>query len=255
MLRRFERALRPLPCLSLFAALAAGCPAQVDPAATAAKPKPNVIDENDPRVVRDGEDLYPVESVQRAQERERPSITDEVAVPISRGTGRPDESNGVCRLYAPELADPQCCAAEIGFDADVVQRACGLELYLGESHVNSCGYYFHRTGAEPLWFRGSFVNGATPADAARSHDTRLQRISKNPQFASEPVPGVEGALWSTHQGMRWAFLPGWDRVRLVSWTQEACSDAAVVEVLKQLMTAKQPPAGAPRLGLVPKARS
>ncbi|MFO0635663.1 MAG: hypothetical protein U0168_22710 [Nannocystaceae bacterium] len=236
-------------------ALHGGCPTQVDPSTTAAKPKASVIDENDPRVVRDGEDLYAAEAIERAEERARPHVGSDEPPPSGRGTGKPDESNGVCRLYAPKLPDPQCCEAEFGFDAELVQRSCGLELYLGESFYNSCGYYFHRTGIEPQWFRASFTAGATAKEAVQSHDRRLARITKNDAFASEPVPGIDGALWSAHNGIRWAFVPGWDRVRLLSWSQQACSDEAMLEVLRALVAAKQPPKGAPRLGLVPKARS
>ncbi|MBL8946143.1 MAG: hypothetical protein JNK45_23455, partial [Myxococcales bacterium] len=223
------------------------CPAEVAP--TPAVPAKPVVDETDPRVARVGEDLYPVAAIERTEKLER------TPEPSGLGTGKPDESNGVCRLYAPRLPDPECCKGEYGVDADAVAKTCGLELYLGESFQGTCGYYFHRTGDEPRWLRASFVDGATPEDAAKVHDTKMKRVSKNDAFASEPVPGVEGALWSRNERLRWAFLPGWDKVRMVSWSSETCTDEAAAKVLGQIATAKQPAPGTPREGLVPRART
>jgi hypothetical protein len=229
-----------------------GCPTQVDPAATQpAKRGEPVLDENDPRVVREGEDLYAAEVIEK---REQQAALAEPP-PTGLGTGKPDESNGVCRLYAPELPDPECCNGEFGFDADLVQNACGFELYLGESFQYTCGYYYHRTAKPPSWFRMSLVAGDTPADAAANHDRKLKRLAKDEKLSSTPVPGVEGAMWSTHDGLRWAFLPGWSRVRQLSWRNTDCSDDAMAKVIAQLVTAAEPAKGSPRLGLIPKSRS
>ncbi|MBC8072367.1 MAG: hypothetical protein IAG13_28855 [Deltaproteobacteria bacterium] len=229
-----------------------GCPTPVDPAATQpAKRSDPVLDENDPRVVREGEDLYAAEVIEK---REQQAALAEPAA-TALGSGKPDESNGMCRLYAPELPKPECCNGEWGFDADVVQRGCGFDLYLGESFQYTCGYYFLKTGKLPSWFRMSFVAGDTPADAANTHDRKLKRVAKDERLSSTPVPGVEGAMWSTHDGLRWAFLPGWSRVRQLSWRGTDCSDEAMAKVIAQLVTAVEPPAGAQREGLVPRSRT
>jgi hypothetical protein len=234
---------------TLCALLCAACPSQVDVPTRPAKPAAPVVDESDPRVVRDGEDLYPAAVVERAKEKERP------AAPSGLGSGKPDETNGVCRLYAPRLPEPECCKGEYGVDADFVQQTCGLELYLGESFQATCGYYFHRTGEEASWMRASFVDGATVADATATHDAKLKLKGKDDSFASTPVPGVDGAMWSHRDRLHWAFLPGWDKVRMVSWSSEVCSNEAMQKVLAKMVAAKQPAKGTPRDGLIPRART
>lgn len=229
--------------------LVGGCPSEVNVPSRPARPAAPVVDENDPRVVRDGEDLYPVAVFQRVEEKDREPA------PSGLGTGKSDETNGVCRLYAPRLPDPECCKGEYGVDADFVEKACGLELYLGESFQGTCGYYFHRTGEEPSWMRASFVDGATVADAVAVHDAKLKLKGKDDSFASTPVPGVDGAMWSSREKLHWAFLPGWDKLRMVSWSSAVCSDEAMSKVLAKMVSAKQPAKGAPREGLVPRARS
>jgi hypothetical protein len=109
------------------------------------------------------------------------------------------------------------------------------ELYLGESFQYSCGYYFHKEG-KPVWMRMGHLPDADPKTAADAHDKKLRDVTKNPQYASTPVPGVEGALWSGHDGNRWAFLPGWSHARQLSWRSETCSDEGVIAVMKQLAT-------------------
>lgn len=234
---------------SAAALLLIGCPAQVD--VEAARPKPNAPPpiEDDPRVVRDGEDLYAADVIEKRQEQ------DEAAKPATGlGSGKPDESNGKCRLFAPELPKPDCCEGEYGFDAGVLQEACGFDVYLGESFQYSCGYYFLRTGSFPSWFRMSFIAGDTPQAAADVHDQKLRRVAKKDSLTSTPVPGVAGALWSEHDGLRWAFLPAWKRVRQLSWKQSECSDEAMAKVIAQIVAAEEPPPGTERSGLVPKAR-
>ncbi len=234
---------------------ALGCPSHVDPASLVPrKEEPKPIDETDPRVVKIGEELYPAEVAERLEQKENAQAAPEPGATGSRGTGKPDESNGVCRLYAPELPNPECCNLEYGFDAQLVGDTCELDLYLGESFQLSCGYYFHEAGRQPFWFRAGFVSDGTAKDAADVHDRRLQQLTKNAGFHSEEVPGVPGALWSTHDGLRWAFLPGWDRVRQVSWRDEFCPPEKMSKVLAKMIVAKPPDRGAPRLGLLPKAR-
>jgi hypothetical protein len=97
------------------------------------------------------------------------------------------------------------------------------------------------------------INEENLAAAAADHDKRLAQITKNPAFASTPVPGVEGAVWSSADGLHWAFLPGWKFVRLVSWADGACPSEKMPEVLALIAKAGQPPANAPR-ELLPKAR-
>lgn len=227
---------------------AAGCPSEIDPVSMAPKAAAKTIDESDPRVVKDGEDLYPAQSIERAKEASRPEPT------AGLGSGKPDESNGECRLFAPKLPSPECCKSEWGFDVDKVMQECGLEVYLGESWQYSCGYYFAKTGSPPIWFRMGHLPDADPKAAAVGHDMKLRDITKNPTFASTPVPGVEGALWSEHDGNRWAFIPGWDKARQLSWKSGTCSEAGIIAVIEQLAAAKQPDKGAKRSGLLPKAR-
>jgi hypothetical protein len=250
--------------LAALTTFALGCPAQIDPASTQpSKAVPKPIDENDPRVARIGDDLYPVEVAAKAQAMERREVPAAPAAEptppsdptASPGTGKPDESNGVCRLYAPQLPNPVCCKAELGFDADVVAQECGLDLFLGESFQFTCGYYFHRAGTDPVWFRAAAVGNTTPKEVADDHDRKLQQLTKNPDFHSEEVPGVPGAWWSANEGVRWAFVPGWSRVRQLSWRDDACPRDKMARVLQKFIAAKEPPANAPRLGLVPKART
>lgn len=210
-------------------------------------PKPQV-GADDPRVVvKDGE-LYTQKTIERAEER---SVGNDDELGL--GSGRPDETNGVCRLYAPKVPDPQCCNAELGFDVETVQAACGHDIYLGESFRQSCGYYFHHEEA-PRWFRLSKLTEVSAAAAAEHHDRKLRESLGDRYSPSAPVPGIEGAYWSRHEGYRWAFLPGWDNVRQLSWEAVSCSDEGIITVMKQIIAAKPAPPNTQRLGLVPKAR-
>lgn len=234
---------------SLACALLLGCPSSMaDPyAEQKATPTPQV-GADDPRVVvKDGE-LYTHKTIERAEERSH----DDDAQP-GLGSGRPDETNGVCRLYAPKLPHPQCCQAELGFDVETVRAACGHDLYLGESFRQSCGYYFHSEQG-PRWLRLSKLAEASPRQAAEHHDRKMAEALGAKYSPSTPVPGVEGAYWSRHESYRWAFLPGWDEVRQLSWQDVSCSDEGIVTVMKQIIAAKPAPEHAQRLGLVPKAR-
>lgn len=234
--------------LTAIPLLLAACPGKVAPPAPRGSDKP-VVTEDDPRVIKDGEDLYPAKTIERAQKTER------VVEGAGLGSGQSDESNGVCRLFAPKLAEPECCKGEWGMDEEMMREACGLEVYLGESFQGTCGYYFHRTGNDPLWARLSFVGEPTLADAVLMHDEKMRRMSKNPAFKSTPVPGVEGAMWSSNGRYHWAFVPGWDKTRLLSWSSETCTDEGIAKVIAKLVAAKQPPRGTPREGLLPKIRA
>lgn len=229
-------------------AMCLGCPAKVPLPEQQATPNPasaEVTPTDDPRVVRDGDDLYATESAPRP-------LPGDAAL----GSGKPDTSNGVCKLFAPRLSEPHCCPFETGFDAERVKQICGHALYMGESLQQSCGYFFlpDMEGSTPVSLRGSKINREDVAAAAADHDLRLGRITHNPAFASTPVPGIDGALWSGADGLHWAFLPGWSSVRLISWADDACPIANMPEVLKLIAQAKQPPQNAPRPDLVPKAR-
>ena len=233
----------------LLCALLFGCPSSsVDPyGEKKAAPQPEV-GADDPRVVvKDGE-LYTQKTIERAEERS-PGADDQPGL----GSGRPDETNGACRLFAPKVPHPQCCEAELGFDVETVQAACGHEVYLGESFRQSCGYYFHHE-EEPRWFRLSKLTETSAEKAAEHHDRKLSEALGAKYSPSTPVPGVEGAYWSRHEGYRWAFLPGWDHVRQLSWQDTSCSDEGIATVMKQIIAAKPAPEHAQRLGLVPKAR-
>jgi hypothetical protein len=241
-----------LPTLALL-----GCPVQV-PApekqdvvhTSAGDPTPGnvpITPADDPRVVRDTGDLYDVED---------PSPTPEQAE-LGLGSGKPDETNGECRLYAPKLPEPHCCPFEVGFDAQAIRELCGHAIYLGESLQHSCGYFFSSAepGATPVFMRGSKLMGVgSVAEAAKQHDERLRMALDKPEFGSTPVPGLEGAMWSGAEGLHWAFLPGWENVRQISWNDGACSDEKMAQVLKLIAEAVPPPPNAPREGLLPTAR-
>lgn len=248
---RCSVALRPSTSLLLVSFGLLGCPSEVEHRLGDPKPQtPAVTDESDPRVVRDGDDLYPASTKERAEQKDRPDET-----PPGVGSGRSDESNGVCRLFAPKLPEPECCKGEYGFDAEKAEEACGLDLYLGESFHFTCGYYFHRDAGH-TWFRASFLPFDDVEEAVEAHDKKLQNLLRDEGFESTPVPGVPGAFWSRHdaKGLNWAFLPGWQKVRQVAWEDDACSREGAAKVLQAMMAAKEPPPDAPRLALVPKAR-
>jgi hypothetical protein len=249
-----------LPAASLlFALLTAmlACPAEIPEQERVAAPKrlPEV-GEDDPRVVRDGDDLYP-NPERRLPAPEDPAGALEGERPSSRslGTGVPDESNGECRLFAPKLPNPACCKVETGFDVDTAKQACGHALYLGESFRHSCSYYFHRDDGPPYWFRVSFAPGKTSKAAAESHDRKMKRLTKDPTFASKPFPGVRGVYTSSHEGLNWAYLPGWPEVRVLAWKDGTCPPEGLGKLIRTMVKARKPPRDAPRPGLIPKART
>lgn len=237
--------------LSLALGLCLACPAKVPTPQAEDKSKPTspegvpIADEQDPRLVRDGDDLYALESAPRQPSAPAPAP----------GSGKPDTTNGVCKLFAPKLPEPECCPFETGFDAEKIKQICGHELYMGESLQQSCGYFFlpDMNGSLPVSIRAAKINQENLAEAVAAHDRRMAKITKNPAFASTPVPGVEGALWSAADGLHWAFIPGWKWVRQVSWADGACPDDKMPEVLALMAAAAEPPAGAPR-PMVPEAR-
>lgn len=238
--------------IRIVVALAApllGCPSQT-PSAAANKPQAQPVPEpgiEDPRVVEKDGELYTQKTADRIESKQREEN------PSALGSGRPDETNGVCRLYAPKLPNPECCVAETGFDEATVREACGHDIYLGESFRFSCGYYFH-SDEGPRWFRLSRITEKDPKTAADNHDRKLADVIGDKYTGSSPVPGVPGAYWSRHDEYRWAFLPGWDDVRQLSWNDDSCSDEGVTKVIAQIVAAKRPPKGDPRPGLLPKAR-
>ncbi|MEZ4452067.1 MAG: hypothetical protein R3B09_21565 [Nannocystaceae bacterium] len=232
-----------LPSLALVG-LVAACPQRVAPEAVkAAAAGPGA---DDPRVVADTGELY--------AKGEAPSSPADPSVPAP-GSGAPDETNGVCRLYAPKLARPECCPIDLGLDAATVQRACGHSLYLGESVHATCGYFFADDDAmatKPVSLRLSFALQATVKDAVKAHDERIAfRVANDPEFHSTPVPGIKDAYWSRHKHLRWAYLPGWSRPRLLSWNEETCSDEGILEVIRQLVAAPEVREGAPRRAKIP----
>ena len=234
--------------LALVATTMLACPAKAPTPQSQARESAGpakIAGEDDPRVVRDTHDLYAVDDAPNPP-REEPAP----------GSGRPDTSNGVCKLFAPKLPEPECCPFETGFDADRIKQLCGHALYMGESLQQSCGYYFlpDMAGSLPVSMRGSKVAKAEVRAAVANHDLRIQHHFKDPDFESTPIPGVEGGMWSEKDGVHWAFLPGWSSVRLISWAEEACPIEVMPEVLKLIAEAKEPPENAPRPGLEPVAR-
>ena len=240
MLRRWPLAPVLVPCLLALTA----CPQASEPAAEE-RPEDAPPNPNDKRIVADTADYYAAEN----------GVPNPPPPPPSRGTGKPDETNGVCRLYAPELPDPGCCERQLGFDVDVIKQACGLRLYLGESFHATCGYYFlpdaTTTGAPATWFRLSTIRGADAREAAESHDVYTRQLSRDPEFRSVPIPGIAGAYWSEQDDLHWAFLPGWSSVRQFTWQTGACSEEGIREVLERLVDAPEIPAGTPRTSLIP----
>lgn len=227
----------------LLASLLAACPQanQADPAAGAAAPTPV----SDARVIADSGDLYPAKGGVPSAKATPP--------PPSPGTGISDETNGKCRLFAPEMPNPRCCERQLGFDADAVQAACDLKIYLGESFQGTCGYHFvadaAATGMPPRWFRLSVVAEKTVQEAAAAHDKRTSKIDNYVPMA--PIPGIDGAMWAEADELHWAYLPGWRQVRMFTWSESSCSPAGIEKILRQLIATPEIPAGTPRAGLVP----
>ncbi len=222
-----------------------GCPQATQPAPTQQTQAPPPTD--DKRVVADSEDYYPAD---RGTPNSPPT-------PAAPGSGLPDDTNGKCRLFAPELPNPECCARELGFDVATVKRACKLKLYLGESFHATCGYYFlpdvTAQGTEARWFRLSSAKGATAKEAAATHDEYTRKVSRDPDFTSAPVPGIPDAYWSSQDDLHWAFLPGWPVVRQLTWQSDACTDDGIREVIQQLIDTPEIPAGSPRTSVIPGA--
>ena len=232
-------------CLSV-----AGCPSPVEHRyGVADEPREPIVSEDDPRVAKQGDDLYPAEVVERAAAKGLPPQPR-----AGRGSGKPDESNGKCRLYAPKLPEPECCKPAFGFDVETVRDACGLEVYMGESWQNTCGYYFHTVDGRDTWFRASFINAKTAEQAALSQARQLREKVAATQLQVEPVPGTKDAYWMTHDRFGWAYMGGWPAVRQFAWREDACSAEGVAEVIAEMESAAVPPKGAERLALVPKAR-
>ncbi len=242
---------RTLVSCSLFLATltAAGCPAQVQPGGAVKKEKAQpVVDESDPRVVKEDGDLYSAAALAKN--------TPEAPEGPNKGSGKPDESNGYCRLYAPKLPEPHCCMSEYGFDAEATAEVCGKGLYLGESFQRSCGYFYldDDVGA-PVWFRTSFSEEPSAKAAAEAYAHQLAtRFEADTKV--EPVQGVQGAFFTRHEGLAWAWMDAgeWEKVRRLTWRDTSCSDEGIAKVVAQMMAAKPPAKGAQRQGLVPKAR-
>lgn len=226
------------------AALLLACPQAQPTEDVEGTPSPAAAD---PRVVNDSSDLYVGKAPAPQEIEPRPAEAGS-----SPGTGRPDETNGTCRLYAPELREPACCEHPLGFDVAAAQESCGLQLYLGESFHNTCGFYFLREpGASPTWFRLSVIRGESPRAAADEHALIMRRTS--PGIAAEPVPGVPGALWVKQDEYRWAFLPGWKSVRLLAWKDTSCADDRIAGLLRAQIAVPEHATGPRRRGLLPAA--
>lgn len=223
----------------------AACPAQVehvDPAKGEHGPKTSP---DDPRVVQVGEDLYAKEA---ASNPEPPAATG------SPGTGAPDETNGECRLFAPKLPNPKCCAKETGFDAEAAREICGHDVYLGESIRASCGYFFMpEGGGKPVSMRATHVLGEDARTAAEQEAMRLNFQMSRRDLKVEPVPGVPGAFMIKDKRLRWAFIPGWKAVRQFAWLEESCADEKVPQLIKIMAEAVQPPKDTKR-PMIPRAR-
>ncbi len=225
-----------------------GCPSEVrDTTPAPAQKAAPVLDESDPRVVKDGEDLYSLQTAPQSNE----------ALVKSKGSGKPDESNGFCRLYAPKLPEPHCCLTEYGFDAAAAAKSCGKPLYLGESFQRSCGYFFlDAAEGQPVWFRTSFVEDASPKEAAEAEANRL-RLRFQADIEVKPMANTPDAYTLEYSGISYAWMagdPAWQKVRRLAWNESTCTPEGLEAVASQMATAKAPPKGAQRQGLLPQAR-
>lgn len=233
--------LRPRLASTVFALLLACPQAQPGPGPT---PGDGTPAPDDPRVVAATGDLYAARALEELASKAPPPDAP------SPGTGRPDETNGVCRLFAPELPNPPCCEHTLGFDVRAAGDTCGLPVYLGESFHHSCGFYYVRAPGTPAeWFRIANIRGDTPRQAADEHVMLLRRTE--PDVSAEPMPGIDGAFWVRQGEYRWAFLPGWQRVRLLSWKSTGCSDDAITALVRQIVAAPEVVTGPRRNGLIP----
>lgn len=252
---------------AVFTTVLLGCPVETAPqgAATPVSAQQPELTEADPRVVRRGEDLYPAKTLERADGLKRnPENVEAASDPPSAlagselepqpntalGSGRADDTNGVCRLYAPELPNPTCCEDNLGFDANLVKEACGLDQYLGESFQSSCGYHFRSKKGAGLWFRLSHLAEDNVSSAVRTH-YRQSAMRDAPAAVSI---GVDGVVLSRYRGLNWAFFGGWDgAVRLLTWRDGTCSRKGLETMLSRLVAAKKPDDKAKRT-LVPSAQ-
>lgn len=233
--------LRPCLASTVFALLLA-CP-QAQPG-LGPTPGDGAPGPDDPRVVAATGELYAARALEELAAKNPAPETP------SPGTGRPDETNGVCRLFAPELPNPVCCEDTLGFDVRAAGEICGLPVYLGESFHHTCGFYFVREAGTPArWFRMSYVRGDSPRQAAEEHVMLLHRT--DPTAGTEPMPGVEGVWWVRQGEDRWAFLPGWQRVRILAWKSSACSDDKIADLVRQIVAAPEVVTGPRRNGLIP----
>ncbi len=239
-----------------FALLLTACPARVGGGDDGERAE---VDETDPRVIRSERtgDLYPRDT--KAMPEDKPDLEAGEAPPPptgkAPGVGRPDETNGVCRLYAPEYPDPECCASEYGVDVAKIKAICGFEVYLGEYFRNGCGYHFKKTPeAKTEWLWAAHLEpGKSTADVTEEHDIVIQKRFREADFESKPIPTVTGGYWSVFSNTGWAVLPGWQRARQFGYPEGFCGDK-LPELMAELARAKEPEQGAERLGLVPQAR-
>ena len=170
------------------------------------------------------------------------------------GVGQPDETNGVCRLFSKEYNEPICCPRTYGLGAAEVEQICGDVALLGEHLRDGCGYFFlHAESGEVQWLRVAFIaENLPPAKAVEMRDAYLKKRTRDPEFASTPIPGVEGGAYNVVDGLGWALLPGWGRLRQAAWSEGFCGDQ-LPALLESIATAPEPTAETPafRDGLLP----
>lgn len=250
--RRLALTSRPpiRPLLLLCSLQPLGCPNDVASRPTQAHAAAAPEADGGDVIERNGH-LYPARSARSAQYgvSEQPKGSEQPAP----GSGRPDETNGTCRLYAPELPEPQCCSRRYGLDAAFVRETCGHNLYLGESFHASCGYWFHANNGRPVPVRLAFVPQPTVDEAVSTHLRKLARTGTGTPTV-EPVPGVPDATWIHHDEYHWAFIPGWTDVRQLGWMSYSCSQDAMAKVIANIRVATEPKPGSPR-PLVPTTKA
>ncbi|MCH9688008.1 MAG: hypothetical protein K0V04_41645, partial [Deltaproteobacteria bacterium] len=125
-------------------------------------------------------------------------------------------------------------------------KACGFETFLGESETVNCELHYAAKGSAP-----DVVVGLREY---RSHDLEQAWALHRRSFPAEVTgetsgsqDGVPGSRWSSYEGQRWVFLPGWGHARRVSWAESDCTAAQIEPVLKAAVEAREaPPSPTPR---------
>ncbi|HVI03141.1 MAG TPA: hypothetical protein VM869_30805, partial [Enhygromyxa sp.] len=158
-----------------------------------------------------------------------------------------------CLRYAGDPTDPdlrgrtrthavRCCPSDYGFDPTLARDACGFAEYLGESEELACVHRFRASDGQLHELRITPVVELELDDAVALHE-----LSAGPSEAPAQSPELR---WSSADGRRWAFVPGWSIVRRLGWDEAACAADRMLPVLARMRAADDDPSAAiplPRL--------